>query len=473
MERATPGTPSLLRRFMGEERGAIMVLLAVLLPTLVGIAGFAIDAARAHIVQSRLSRALDMAGLAAGRVPRDERDAVARKYFAANFPSGSVGTRAVDLRVNLDDDRRIELTASVPMHAPLMALMRRAGGDGDARTLTIGASSVVRISAPSTEVVLVLDNTGAQFSRPNEHAIRKKDLLKIGTGEVIDTLFAYGTPQTDLWVGVVPFTTSVNIGASRTGWLTGYSAASFSPGTWNACVEERGGGLDLTDDPPSAGRWKPYLYPSGSGNKWPPIDEDQAAANGKNNGNGPNVGCGDPLTPMTSNPQTVRNGVDEIGLWHQTGIMQHVGMAWAWRMLSPRWQGLWGGTMNLDSLPRPYGKDNRKIAILFTDGDNHLHSNHYTSYGFPKDGRLGSSQNKAMEEELDRRFAKVCESMKTAGVEIYVVGFDVKKSDSRAMLQACATAGRYFDAKDADAVRTAVRDIARRVAPTSIARIAE
>ncbi len=54
------------RRLRPDRRGAVAVFLAFAIIPLIGIVGVATDTARAYLVKSRLSSALDAAGLAGG-----------------------------------------------------------------------------------------------------------------------------------------------------------------------------------------------------------------------------------------------------------------------------------------------------------------------------------------------------------------------------------------------------------------------
>ena len=56
--------------------------------------------------------------------------------------------------------------------------------------------------------------------------------------------------------------------------------------------------------------------------------------------------------------------------WHRGGTMANLGLVWGWRVLSPRWRGLWDGDLP-DELPLAYAEQNmEKVVILLTDGNN-------------------------------------------------------------------------------------------------------
>jgi Flp pilus assembly protein TadG len=85
-----------LRKFVRNDRGVSAVIIAFLAIPIFGFVGLSVDLGRAYVLKSKLSTALDAAGLAAGRnifAPTDaEIYADAQKYFDANFPPGFMGT---------------------------------------------------------------------------------------------------------------------------------------------------------------------------------------------------------------------------------------------------------------------------------------------------------------------------------------------------------------------------------------------
>lgn len=63
----------------------------------------------------------------------------------------------------------------------------------------------------------------------------------------------------------------------------------------------------------------------------------------RNNGRGPNLGCGPEILPLTASKTLVDAAVGNMGAWHRGGTTGNLGLSWGWRTLSPGWRGLWGG----------------------------------------------------------------------------------------------------------------------------------
>lgn len=473
--------PSACRRLAGDRSGAVVVLMAVAMVPLLALTGVAVDSARAYVVQSRLSRALDAAGLAGGQDYDDaaRRDAAIRKYFDVNFPPGFLGARVTGLTWTMNDEaREITLTAGAVLDTTIMRLV---GKD----TVDVAARAVIRQQVRGLELVLVMDNTGSMGDKIG--GIRKVDAMKAGAADLIAELYGNQETVKNMWVGLVPFTTTVNIGRARAAWLTGYDPKDFkaSPLGWKGCIEERVPKVvtnytaptrDTTDDPPTVELWRPFRYLSSDvdneNNDYPAVTEVESNDGLKNDGHGPNRSCPPPATSMVSSRTTVLDAIKAMGAFSSmSGTMNHVGLVWGWRMLSPRWRGLWGGEMNQEGLPFDYREPNRnKAIVILTDGENRFLTNTYTSYGRAGEHRLVKAGGDA-ETELDRRLTRVCGAVKAQGILIYTITFGQSSGSSIVTLfRDCATRPEYhFDSKDSEGLRRAFRTIGGQLANLRVA----
>ena len=86
--RAAPTITRATRRRRGDRRGAVAVFLAFAIVPMIGFVGIATDTARAYLVKSRLSSALDSAALAGGLVMFEStRDADVQPGFPRWLPA--------------------------------------------------------------------------------------------------------------------------------------------------------------------------------------------------------------------------------------------------------------------------------------------------------------------------------------------------------------------------------------------------
>jgi Flp pilus assembly protein TadG len=478
-----------LRELLAEDRrGGVLLFFGLILVPLVGFAGLAIDSLVAFSVEARVQRALDAAGLAAGRAAREE-DVVteARAFFDANLGAtgDEIAISGFDAVYSPEDESiNLSVRATVPTY-----FMRVLGKT----ETTIDLQTVVNLQIRQMELVLVMDNTGSMRSGGKINA------MKDAAAELVRIVFGGRESHPNLWVGLVPYVASVNIGAHRTGWLAaddpvligaGASPSAgkkkgknepagpvdpFAPSSWKGCVMARPAPFDETDDPPTVEPFSSYLYPSGSDNNWPPLDESNAA---ENNGRGPNLGCGPAITSLRQSRAEVLASIEEMLPWHRGGTTGNLGLVWGWRVISPRWQGLWGGATPAE-LPLAYNDaESDKVVVLLTDGDNQFYDNppsgpsgsDFTAYGRLSD--FGFASLAAGRDELDRRMARTCAAMKAEGIMLYTITFGpTPNSGTQTLFRTCATSpGHYFHSPNNSDLSSVFRAIGRQLSSLRVAR---
>jgi hypothetical protein len=335
----------------------------------------------------------------------------------------------------------------------------------------------------------------------------KMSAMKTAARDLINILYGAREEVQNFWVGLVPYVATVNIGADRTDWLMDYDPADYQPTTWKGCVEARAYPNDTNDAPPSEEPWRPHLWRStlgeyqhdgvvlGGDNDWDPdgganhLHEDNAA---ENNGTGPNLGCGPPITPLLAGKADVLDAIDEMAPWHRGGTMANQGLAWGWRVLSPRWRGLWGGDTP-NNLPLDYRSPNMsKVAVLLTDGVNEWYdwpgnggnsktglpgqNSHggdsatyqtqfpgadYTAYGRLTEGRLGTTNNAGATTVVNERMLELCTAMKAQDIILYTITVQVNNATTRQLFEDCATSpAHYFNSPSIGDLAAAFHQIA-------------
>lgn len=466
---------------MRDAGGAAAIFFAVGIVPLIGGVGLAVDGALGHLLRNRMVRSLDAAGLAAAQADLSEAQKVARALFDANFGIDGSGAAPEETRVTLTEftvtpdasGERLILTARAETPTVFMRLFGR-------KTMAVSARSVVRRNTSGMELALVMDSTGSMVGSKIEAMRRAADAL-------VETVFAGQETRENLWVSVVPYTATVNIGPSRTGWLVPEHEAfvkkledyrKANPGQvdgelrWKGCVEARAAPEDGLDRPPSAMRFEAFVYASterAQDNKWPPI---VANVEARNDGRGPNLGCATPITPLTASRAKVKAAIAELDAWHRGGTTGNLGLAWGWRTLSPRWRGVWGGDTPA-ALPLDYGKPYmKKTVVILTDGNNQFYDHDtaagtpgsdYTAYGRLEE--LGATTLSQGRRILDARMAGTCRAMKKEGIEIYAIIFGPSPdAQTQDLYRTCATSPTmYYRATDEAALYAAFDAIAARL----------
>lgn len=432
-----------VQHFLHSEQAAIMPLIGLSLLAIIGSVGIAVDTGRAQLAQSKLSSSLDAAGLAGGAtVSTVNLTSEVTKYLNANFQNYMDAT-ITDIDVSTNSDNSIiylSATATMPT-----TFMRVLGND----SVEIAASAEITRETKGLELVLVLDNTGSMSGQP---------LLDLQTASysLIDILFGDNETIEDLWVGVVPFSQAVNIGSSRSSWLDG---TSFNWGitSWGGCVDARLSGLDVTDDPPAGNLFRAYYWPDDGNNDW---RRDDGTYRSITSTRGPNKNCPAAITQMTSSKTTVETAIAAMQARGNTHV--NLGAAWGWRMLSPRWRGLWGGQMDTNNLPLDYNAPlMNKAAIIMTDGENTMSNSTRTAYWYLSDGRLGTTTSQSVAvAALDSRLSQVCTAMKNNNIIIYTIAFNDPGTNVETLLRNCATQPEYyFDSPNGEELQQAFRMI--------------
>jgi Flp pilus assembly protein TadG len=410
-----------LLRWTKDARGNYAVIFALtLIPILVAIGG-AIDLSQAYIVQQRMTRALDAAGLAIGGqsgLTTAQIQTLAQSYFNANYPAtkiGVPGTVSVATSGNL-----VNLSVTGTMPTSIMSVV-------GINTLNIKASSQITKMGKKLEVALVLDNTGSMAQNS------KLTTLQTAAKNLIATVSAAAVNPGDVQIAVVPFTTDVNVGSSYSGaaWLkwtwnlqtqtckTKNGVTTCTPNTtttsksgWGGCVADRDQNNDVSVTVPTASDVT-TLYPADSNNS----DNNYCSLQ--------------PLYPLTTNWTALNSEINSMTAGGNTNTT--IGLVWGWQMLTQ------GAT--LSNAAAPDSTKLNKVVVFLTDGDN-------------TQNRFTSTQS-----DIDARTTLVCTAMKAAGIQIYTI---IVMNGPSTLLQNCATSpSMYYNVTAASQLTTVFNSIAQ------------
>lgn len=343
------------------------------------------DFARAYRVKSALQSALDSGVLAAAKLPLgaqpSEIQSAGQTFFNTSLArvsaDGAVGqptfTRAAGI---------VQGTVNANVDMTLASVVGYT-------SMSVTVQSSATSAGKGMELMLVLDVSGSMGGS-------KISALRTASTGLLDAIYGGAETRPDTWIGVTPFSGRVNVFDYGASWMTG-----TGPG-WSdrLCTDRRSSPNIENDEPPSAEAFPYYFATSGySGTATCPTPKALG------------------LTPDRS---TVQTRIDS--LVSTAGTSTQVGMVWGWRMLSPKWQGLWSDA----SLPKSYADSPGKYVIIMTDGEN-----------FPFE-----SDDPFTEEEADERLLRECTAMKAEGIKIFSVAFDMG-STLTSLYQQCASEPAY------------------------------
>jgi len=433
----------LLQRFSRSERGAVMAIFALAVIPLMVAAGLAVDLSRAYLVKSRLSHALDAAGLAVGSMRATSTDPVYLEtqftnFVAANYPSSEVGATH-DLTF-VDNGGIISVTGKATVDTVFMAII-------GIQNITVSSAAQIKVQTKGLELVMVLDNTGSMGSN------NKLNDMKTAALDLVGIVFGNETAPSLLKVGLVPFSGSVNIGTSMSSYVADTSSYNWGTTSWEGCVEARTYPYDVQDaDTVTGGVWSPYHWADHNNyNNWDFGGGSYNIDTSPPSTKGPNKYCPRPLTPLTNNRATLESEIN--AMWASGYTHINYGAVWGWRVASPSAPFTEGAAYT--------DPDWNKVVIILTDGDNTTSNSVDTAYGYRSEGLLGSTSSWGTSNELDSRLLDVCTGMKNDGIIVYTIAFGSSIGwGTASMMEDCATKPEnYFESPDSATLSQAFRAI--------------
>jgi hypothetical protein len=463
--------------------------------------------------------------LAAGRTAQlnpsnavTQASAAATAYFNQAKPQDVVSS-TLQFSVN-SSNTQFTVTASswvrTPFLSVLYSLSHKAAQGGAPAACSSNGFGCVLFTATSTaalcpsqacttsggggsnvEVALMLDVTGSMCS-----PCTKIQAVQSAAKDLIDIVVWSDQSQYYSRVALAPFAEAVNVGtalapvvrgsvtantssnpqtlscSSMTNtstqptrqWInyprvTSNCSGSSATNTWvisSKCVTERIG-VNATNDNAPAGTTATYV---GKGYFGTNTDTSCGVANYTD----PEVNS---IQPLSNDTTMLKRRIDKLQTAGSTA--GQLGTAWAWYLLSPKWNSIFQAAFPSSYAAGPYtdltvlnskGQPKlRKIAVLMTDGDYNIN---YCKGVEAKDSDQSPDINCNSENgKAQAQAAALCTAMKLpvsgGSIEVYTVGFQVS-SAARTFLTACATdASHYYDATTEVALQAAFRDIALKI----------
>lgn len=466
--------------YRSNQSGALAPIFAVAISFLVFISALAIEFGRWAVAQNELQANIDAAVLAGAEKLQSNRAdpaaaiAAAKAVFDANSAKArfkSDITSGVTFSV---DGNSVVSQGSAELASVLGSVVGVSGftlvsdtaGSGLGRSTSNARAT---ISSDKFEISLMLDITGSMCdSAPAQAAApcqtgTKISALKTAATNLVNTLLSTTELQARVRVALAPFSDGVRPPAAVLTSVRGVKPVIPTPYVYRSnnknvtayywatdCVAERTGSEAFTDAAPGllTNQFMTVMREGTSLTNSTPIAYD-----------GCTLGSTSEVVPLTNVAATLTTKIAALGA--KGGTAGHVGTAWAWYTLSPRWNDIWPGTAN-DAGPYAIETptDVRKIAVLMTDGD---YTYQFANGGYSNDTRPYSSLGGAANGSSSTQAGKLCDGMKAKGIEVYTIGFAVS-SAAKTFLEKCATdAGHAFTADTSAGLISAFEGIAQRV----------
>ncbi len=489
-----PGIWRAFARFGADRRGAVIIFLAFAIIPMIGFIGIGTDTARAYLVKSRLSSALDSAALAGGwGFFNATRDSDIRMFFDANFPPGYMGATVSGPTISVDEDaKKVTLFASATIGTTFMNLLGYP-------TMTVSVETEVTRQLKALDVVLAIDMSGSMSSSASGGGSRIA-AARAAAGELIDILFGTDAVKELLNIALVPWNGKVNVTFEGTvfdpGATVAQPVAAFTnpenpspnpasppppvpqnqvymagnspvplleapPDDWQGCVYSRF--IDDGDPTTDADILLGMIGPAGADwVAWQPIGpEGEPVSGGTCSGAVPSYSecrrCLDHgITPLQNQKQVIVDAVNSLtSPTGTTNIPQ--GLGWAWRVLMAE-------APFTEAIADP-DYDLQRAIVLLTDGEN---------YGGSGDGyKTTFGAGGAARPEMDARLLELAANVKADGVVLYVVQFANGGTALQTLLQSVASGPDtpyYHYAPDADTLAQVFREVANNLSQLRLSR---
>ena len=492
------------RNVLRNQKGGMGMFMAVGITAFVGFAGVSVDVMRGYLIQSRLSSALDAAGLAGARVMfSDTRDDDIQMYFDSNFPTGYLGATVTGPTFTVDANNEvITLTAEATLNTTLMQAL---GFD----TLTVSAVSEITRQTELLDVVLAIDMSGSMGSSIGGGQDRI-DAARDAALELVDILYGTDGLAPLLKIGLVPWNGKVNVTLNGVAFdpalTTTTNVPNFTHPITGASQSEvfaaNNSPVPLLSAPPpeepytdedSDGKYdwgEPFTDTNGNG-RWDKQWQgcvfarftDDGFSNDADMTIGPVNGVGgadwpawevvgpfgEPyagsarcpmavnnhectrclshgITPLQTTKQGITDAINE--LTSPTGTTNILGgLAWAWRVLVPT-------APFTEADPNPQGQRTQAI-ILLTDGEYYGGSGdaYKTAFGY------GTSA----QPEAEARLRSMATVIKDSGIVIYTIQFANTSGDLAQLMKDVASGPDspfYHPAPTAEELRQVFKEVA-------------
>jgi Flp pilus assembly protein TadG len=476
---------STLKRFRRDQRGGVVVMLALAIVPLIGMAGAAVDYSRANSLRGSLQKAADSAALVAakgnGAFPARRQAALRTLSNQLAAHPGLAYNADVTQTMEAGRESGVSVTISSAASTTLLNVL-------GIRTIAVSVDATATSGRNEAyDVAFVLDTTGSMEGA-------RLDTLKSATTALIDDFIERRTDSDQIRVSVIPFGQYVNVGMSNrnqpwidvpsdyqtpireecrtvqevTGrtcervWDEGETPRSrtchndgrpFECGSrgraagWvDRCTNVHGPNM-VQQCSTSGGHWVRWNGCVGSRN-FPneTLDANYAIRIPGLLG----VHCGSPILEPTTDLALARSRINALTTAGETYIP--AGLIWGWRALSTH--------APIAARASQAGLQVTRHMILVTDGQN-TRSPNYPHH----DHTNGAEANSIM-----RTLCQNLAADRTSGIRLHTIAFEVTDPTVKQILEECSTAngGGFYDAGNASQLRDAMRAIGGQISKLRI-----
>ena len=393
-----------------DSRGSTLVLVSLAMPVVIGALGLAVDTGLWYLEKRHLQQAADNASLGAVRALQAGATVADARAVAINDARRNGFVSACDTCFQFNSPpvsgayagktNAVEIVLSRKLPVAFSAYLLSGASMVSARS--VGYQSGVQ--GKNLEVALVLDASSSMASRTEKWGITKMQAQQSAANQLIDTVIQPNQSKFTSRVALAPFSSSVNVGSAYFKKATKKNPS----GGWTGVVE-RSGNYRFRDEPPSAA----YHYFGTFKSAHKDALGDYASFVQSMNSQTP--GSANTIEPLSSSKTDLQAAVNGLGSNGTTAA--HLGLAWAWYMLSPKWKQIFSGA----STPNAYNEEKTyKAIVILSDFD-------FNTYYESGNG------------SANYQFEQLCTQIKAAGVKIFTIGYNTTGTSNNNRRINCAS----------------------------------
>ncbi|HTU10141.1 MAG TPA: Tad domain-containing protein [Allosphingosinicella sp.] len=222
-----------LTRLARDSRGNTLAIVGAALVPLTAMIGAGVDMSRAYMAKTRLQMACDAAALAGRRIMLNDTMTTevsdeAKRFFNYNFNQGQYQTTTFTPTVTRPVAGTVRVAAATNMPTTIMRIFGFS-------TLPLSVTCEASLNFVNTDIMLVLDTTGSMNRDVNDEntdtdSERKIYALRLAVmalyNELRPTQTQLEAQNLRLRYGIVPYSSTVNVGRLLTGLDSGYIRGS-------------------------------------------------------------------------------------------------------------------------------------------------------------------------------------------------------------------------------------------------------